>query len=112
MSVAPADLMSETVLTMAQAARRFPPSRLGHPVSPATISRWCRRGVKVPGVGTVFLEAVRLSGRWLTTVEAISRFAARQTPVLEVSPPAPPRTPRVRERAAARAEAELRSLGI
>lgn len=106
------DLTSETLLSLAQAARRFPPYRLGRPVSPATIWRWCRRGVQVPGVGTVYLESLRLSGRWLTSVQAISRFAARQTPPMDTPPPATPRTPRGRDRAAERAGAELRKLGI
>jgi hypothetical protein len=100
------------MLTMAQAARRFPPARLGRPVSPATVWRWCRKGVRVPGGGTVYLECVRLSGRWLTSVEAISRFVARQTPAMESNPAAAPRTPDQRQRASQRAGAKLRRLGI
>jgi hypothetical protein len=73
------------MLSLAQAAQRFPSSRLGRPVSPATIWRWCREGVKVPGFGIVRLECVRISGRWITSVEAISRFVARQTPPLDVN---------------------------
>jgi hypothetical protein len=106
------DLTRETLLSLAQAARRFPPYRLGRPVSPATIWRWCRRGVIVPGDGIVYLECVRLSGRWLTSVEAISRFVARQTPQIVESPAAAPRTAGQRCRASERAAAELERFGI
>ncbi len=84
------DLTLEKMLTMAQAARRFPPYRLGRPVSPATVWRWCRKGLKVADVGVVHLECVRLAGRWLTSVEAISRFIARQTPSASPRNPAHP----------------------
>jgi hypothetical protein len=51
----------------------------------------------------VRLEAVRLGGRWLTSVQAIERFIDRQTPNLDAdSPPAPP-TQHQRECAAERA---------
>jgi len=112
MSVEPADLTRETMLTLAQAAHRFPPYRLGRPVSPATIWRWCRKGIRVPGVGTVYLESIRLSGRWLTSVEAISRSVARQTPLIADSPPVALHSAGQRQRAAERAAAELDRLGI
>jgi hypothetical protein len=107
------DLTQETMLTLAQAAQRFPPSRQGRPVSPSCIWRWCRKGVEVPGVGVERLECVRLAGRWITSVEAISRFVARQTPPLEGQTPVQlPRTAAMRQRAAERAGKELESLGI
>jgi hypothetical protein len=102
------------MLSLAQAARRFPPYRLGRPVSPSCVWRWCHEGVKVPGVGVVRLECVRLSGRWLTSEEAISRFVARQTPAAdgEAAASHAPRTPNQRRRAAERADKELEKLGI
>jgi|SRR5579885_1233229 len=106
------DLTRETLLSLAQAARRFPPYRQGRPVSPATIWRWCRRGVRVPGIGAVYLECVRLSGRWLTSLEAISRFVERQTPRMGDTPAAMPRTSGQSQRAAKRAAAALDRLGI
>jgi hypothetical protein len=105
------DLTRETLLSLAQAARRFPPYRAGRPVNPSTIWRWCRQGVKVPGVGVVRLECVRLSGRWLTSVEAISRFVARQTPATDQPMPTP-RTTGQRCKASERATRELEKLGI
>ena len=106
------DLTRETKLTMAQAARSFPSARLGRPVSASTVWRWCRKGVKVPGGGTLRLECVRVSGRWLTSVEALSRFVAQQTPAMENDPPPAPRSPSRRQRASERAAAELRRQGI
>jgi hypothetical protein len=105
------DLTRETLLSLAQAARRFPPYRAGRPVNPSTLWRWCRHGVKVPGIGVVRLECVRLSGRWLTSEEAISRFVARQTPDME-QPAATPRSPALRRKAAAQAGEALKRLGI
>jgi Protein of unknown function (DUF1580) len=107
------DLTQETLLSLAQAARRFPPYRQGRPVSPSCLWRWCFDGVKVPGGGVVKLEAVRVSGRWLTSLEALSRFVARQTPSLEnESAKETPRAAGKRQRAAERAGEQLSSIGI
>jgi hypothetical protein len=112
-ATAPIDLTQETMLSLAQAARRFPPFRLGRPVSPATIWRWCHEGVKVPDAGVVKLECIRVSGRWLTSVQAISRFVARQTPGVNNEPPAEtPRKPDKRQCAAEKVGEELEALGI
>jgi hypothetical protein len=106
------DLTRENLISFVQAARRFPPARLDRPVSASTIWRWCRKGVKVPGGGTLRLECIRVSGRWLTSVEAISRFAARQTPPAENDPPPVPRPPGRRQRASELAAAELGRQGL
>lgn len=105
------DLTRETLLTLAHAARRFPPARLGRPVNSSTIWRWCRKGVRVEGIGIVRLECVRVSGRWLTSEEAISRFVARQTPAAEQTM-ARSRTLGQRRRASERAARELDRIGI
>ena len=105
-----ADLSRESLLSLAQAARLFPPARLGRSVCASTVWRWCRKGVRVEG-GLVRLEAVRLSGRWLTSREAISRFVARQTPVGSAETLAP-RTSGQRRRAAERAGDALEKMGL
>jgi hypothetical protein len=105
------ELRNETAISLAQAARMQPPSRLGRPVNPATIFRWIHDGAKGPGGEVIRLEGYRMGGRWLTTIEALERFAARQTPCLE-NRPEPPRSPAHRRRAAARAEKELEKVGI
>jgi len=106
------DLTLELLLSLAQAARRFPPYRRGRPVNPSTIWRWCRQGVKVPGGSIVKLECVRLSGRWLTSQEAISRFVAAQTPPGDTEARSTPRSPKMRQRASERAGRELDRIGI
>ena len=106
------DLTRETLLSLAQAARRFPPARLGRPVNSSTVWRWARKGAKVPGVGIVRLECVRVSGRWLTSEEAISRFVAAQTPQGDSDARPVPRTPTQRQRASERAARELDRIGI
>jgi hypothetical protein len=106
------DLTRETLLSLAQAARRFPSARLGRPVNASTIWRWARKGVKVSGVGVVRLECVRVSGRWLTSEEAISRFVAVQTPREEAEARPTPRTPTERRRAAEQAGRQLDKIGI
>jgi hypothetical protein len=113
------DLTQEQLLTLSQAARRFPPYRRRPEdqgggmaaVNSSTVWRWCRQGAKVPGTGErVRLECVRLAGRWLTSVEAISRFIARQTPPSEPLPL--PRTPAQRARASERSASALDRIGI
>jgi hypothetical protein len=104
------DLRNETLLTLTQAARMLPNSRRGRPVHLSCIYRWILDGVKTPQ-GKVRLEAVRLGGRWLTSAEALQRFAAAQTPDLADRPPLP-RSPSSRRRASERAEEQLRRIGI
>jgi hypothetical protein len=106
------DLRNESTLTLAQAARMLPPGRRGRPATLSCVLRWVRDGVKTP-TGTIRLEAIRLGGRWLTSVEALERFAARQTPAFGERPAPPtPRTPAQRERATRAATRELEAEGI
>jgi hypothetical protein len=107
------DLTNETPITLAQTAARLPPNRLDRPVTASCVLRWVLSGVRVPGGGRIRLEAVRLGGRWLTSVEALERFAERQTPGLDAPKNgAPPRPPASRRRASERAERELGRIGI
>jgi hypothetical protein len=103
-------LTRETLLSLSQAARRVPPFRGDRPVSVSCVLRWILDGVRTPH-GKVRLEGVRLGGRWVTSVEALERFAATQTPDLGDRPPLP-RTPTARRHASQRAAEELQKLGI
>jgi hypothetical protein len=89
-----------------------PAGRRGRPVNPATIYRWIAEGVKLPSGEVVRLEAYRMGSRWLTTVEALERFAERQTPRFDADPAPAPRTPASRRRAAENAARELERIGI
>jgi hypothetical protein len=106
------DLATETALSLGAAARRLPPLRGNRPINPATVLRWILSGIRGPGGGRVRLEAVRLGGRWVTTVEALERFTATLSAVPCAEAAAAPRTPGQRRRASERAAAELEKLGI
>jgi len=105
------EIRNETPISLAQAARMQPPGRRGRPVNPATVFRWIHNGVKGPGGEIIRLEGYRMGGRWLTTIEALERFAAAQTPVLG-EPNKILRSPTARRRAAERAEKVLSKVGF
>lgn len=106
------ELRNETPLTLNSAARMFPPNRRGRPVSLSCILRWVLDGVRLSTGEVIRLEALRVGGRWLTTLEAIQRFAERQTPRLDSEPGPSTRTPTRRERASQRAAQRLEEMGI
>ena len=106
------DLANETIITLAQVGDYLPAFRKQARVSISCALRWVLDGVRLPAGEAVRLEAVRLGGRWLTSVEALQRFAEAQTPRLDgQAAPAPP-TPATRERASRRAAEQLERLGI
>jgi hypothetical protein len=105
------DLTNETTLSLAQAARLLPPSRGGRPVTLSCLLRWVLHGVRSPGGQLVRLDAIRLGGRWVTSREALQRFAEALTPRLG-DPLPEQRTPTARQRASDRASRALEKLGI
>jgi hypothetical protein len=91
-------------LYLAAAARLFPRHRRNRPVSPSTLFRWIVEGVRVGTDRRVHLEAVRISGKYLTTRGAIRRFLEAQTPTVKQGGPivtTPTRRRRERERVGA-----------
>jgi hypothetical protein len=105
------DISSETILPLSQAAKRLPSYRRGRPVTLSCLLRWVFNGVKRPDGVRVRLEALRL-GRWVTSLEALQRFAEAQTPTCEDDRRPQSRTPTARARAAQRAERKLERAGI
>src|ERR1700722_9308124 len=95
-------LLSETLIGLCEAARRLPAGRGGRPVSFSCVLRWITSGVPGPDRQSVKLEGVRVGGRWLTSVEALARWAERLTPRFEEEPAPMPRTPARRKRDAER----------
>jgi hypothetical protein len=104
------ELKSESIISLAQAARLLPPGRRGRPVTLSCVLRWILDGVKIPA-GRVRLEAIRIGGRWLTSIEAMERFAARQTPDLEGNSLVM-RPPGSQRRTAQRAAEQLTKKGV
>jgi hypothetical protein len=102
-------LNQETLISLTQAAARFPGHRGAERLHPATLTRWILRGVKALDGRRVKLEALRVGSRWLTSEPALQRFADALS-----APPAsstPTRSPTVRQSASEKAAAELRAMG-
>jgi hypothetical protein len=112
MSAHPADLLAESLIGLCEAARRLPPGRRGRPVSFSCVLRWITDGIPGPDGHRVKLEAVRVGGRWLTSEEALARWAERLTPRIDTDAAPVPRSPAHRQRAAARAGQALDRAGI
>ena len=100
------DLRTETVLSLPQAVRRLPPGRGGKPMHVSTLVRAITKGTR----GGHKLEGLRVGGRWLTSVEALQRWAERQTADLVDSET--PRPSTVRSRSSERAGRELDERGF
>ncbi len=95
------DYETETIITLGEACRAFPPNG----VSDATMARWIQRGIKVKSLGSfVKLETLVIGGRRLTSREAIVRFIAAQNAADSPVTPAITATQRRRQSEAARQE--------
>jgi len=106
------ELTTESTLSLSQAANLLPPGRGGARPTLGCVLRWILKGAKSPSGDLVRLEAIRLGGRWLTSREALQRFAERLTPRLEGKPVPAPRTPNQRRRASEAAARELEKMGV
>jgi len=79
----------------------------------STVYRWILRGMPGPDGQRIKLEAVRLGRAWLTSKEALKRFADALTPKPdEHGNIPPPRTHRARQKASERAARQLEEAGI
>lgn len=106
------DVTVERLISLAEACRLIPAARQGKKTHLSTFLRWILEGARSQSGETVCLEAVRIGGRWMTSREALQRFAERLTLPATVAPPVPPRTPNQRQRASERAAQELEKIGI
>lgn len=68
----PTAVLDETRLTAAEAAAVCR-------TSARTVIRWAADGFPLPGGGVVRLDAVRVGRQWVTSREAVARFAALTT---------------------------------
>ncbi|HEX4613273.1 MAG TPA: DUF1580 domain-containing protein [Urbifossiella sp.] len=101
-------LTDEPLISLSQAAARFPGHRGADRLRPATLTRWILKGARAVDGRRVKLEALRVGCRWLTSSPALARFAAALGPA---AAPPPARSPAARTRASDRAGAELERLG-
>jgi hypothetical protein len=111
------DFTNEIPIPLAEACKLIPAARQGKRTHLSTLLRWILQGARGPGGETIHLEAIRLGNRWMTSREALQRFAERLTPPptdtsAAITPRTPPRTPTQRQRASDRAEKELAKAGI
>jgi hypothetical protein len=107
------DLISEQPLPLAAAAKLVPPGRNGKRTHLSTLLRWILRGARSASGQIVKLEGLRLGSRWVTSAQAIQRFAERLTPVNGDTPAPPqPRTATARRRRSERAAKHLEEIGI
>jgi hypothetical protein len=72
-------ILAEGPIGFHQAARQFCGYRNNATLHPATVYRWAIQGVVLPNGERVFLEAIRIGGRYLTSQPAIARFVEAQT---------------------------------
>jgi hypothetical protein len=78
-SVISRELLDGKGLYLAQAAKLLPRYRRDRPVSPSTLFRWIHDGVRLKNGERLRLEAVRISGKFVTTQQALSRFLDQQS---------------------------------
>jgi hypothetical protein len=106
------DLTTEATLTLAAACKLLPPGRGNRKPHFSTLCRWVTRGVKSPTGEVVRLEALRVGAKWITSRQALQRFAEKLTPRLDSDPLPTLRSPAARRRDSERAEKELARHGI
>ncbi len=67
-----AHLLNERLISLPAAGRRFPPRRgKGPHPTPSAVWRWVRSGVRGPDGRRIYLDAILLCGRWLTSIECL-----------------------------------------
>ena len=98
------DPNSETLLSLADAARILPRRRGGKKPHISCLYRWTTAGCK-----GILLESIQVGGTRCTSREALARFFERLTCADD---PRSDRTPSRCERAAAAAERELEREGV
>ncbi len=94
-------------------ASRVPGHRGGPHLNGSTIFRHIVKGVRAANGEVIRLEAVRVGHRWLTSLEAIARFAERLTAAqitAEDSPEPSAPTPKARQRVEATAAKQARAI--
>jgi hypothetical protein len=106
------NLSVERAISTAEAAVVWGKSRGGRPTHPTRITKAIKDGTPTPGGDRIYLEGLRLGGQWVTTVEAIQRYAEALTTASTGRPTAPAPISTTRARTLARIDCELDAAGI
>jgi hypothetical protein len=101
------DPNTETLLTLAEAARLIPPRRANRPTHLSCLYRWT-----VSGCRGIILESLQIGATRATSREALSRFYAALTAQTQGKAPAPTPAPAHRRRKIEAAERRLAAAGI
>lgn len=64
----------QALVPLCEARQKLIPRRNGRPVSPSTLWRWTRKGLRAGDGTTVRLEVVRVGGRPMTSERAVRDF--------------------------------------
>jgi hypothetical protein len=107
-------LMAEGLISMSEAAKMFGSCRNGAGTHPATVTRKCLKGDRLPDGTRIKLEHVRVANRLMTSGQAVVRHIAGLTAGCEDASPrtAPlPRPASARRAATARAVERLEAKG-
>jgi hypothetical protein len=108
----PIDISSEHTISLTEACQSLPKGRRGRQPHLSCLLRWITKGSRSPDGRRVRLEAVRLGGRWITSREALTRFAEALTPRFHDQASPAPRSRRKRQAANDRAERITEAAGI
>lgn len=102
--------MSAEFLTVSEVCAKLPGCRGARRVCPSTVTRWILNGCPARSGVRVKLAATRCGIRWLVRPEDLDAFFAALAG--ETAPePAKPRPPAARQKAVARAAAQLEAAG-
>lgn len=105
------DVFSETLMTLAQAAKRLPKVKAGKSPHVSTLHRWRLRGCRSRDGMVVRLETIKVGGTTCTSLQALQRFFERLSGDTAVVTP-PTMTMRQRQRRLERAKEELGKAGM
>lgn len=107
-------LMTEGLISMKEAAKMFGSCRSGAGTHPATVTRKCLQGDRLPDGTRLKLEHVRVANRLMTSRDAVLRHIAALTAGCEpapAQPPVPHRRATATKTACARAVDRLEAMG-
>jgi hypothetical protein len=106
-------ILYENPQGLASLARQVPSRRRDGPLTPQCLWRWATRGIRLQDGRTVRLEAVRVAGRFLSSLPALERFIAAQNEPIDVPPlPNAVRGQSKRSAASAKAAEKLEAEGF